>query len=238
MRLKKFRSALKRWSKTIKHPDVIVAKCNEVILFLDSLEELRSLSDPEFLLCSLVHSCLSLHLKRTAAFWRRQGKIRFCVLGDQNTKFFHACASVRRRGNQIACLVRDSVEHRAHNDKACILRDFYLNLLGTKTLVEDSLDLHQLMAGDRLDSAQSAALDRPFSTAEIKASVFGMRAGTAPGLDGFGPAFFKHAWTLLASDLQGLAEDFFDHNAELSGINRSYITLIPKVDAPTSPSNF
>jgi hypothetical protein len=58
---------------------------------------------------------------------------RSCLLwlkeGDANTKLFHVEANARRK-NFIRSLENEGTVATAHEDKACLLRQFYCNLFG------------------------------------------------------------------------------------------------------------
>jgi hypothetical protein len=64
------------------------------VLLLDRLEEIRWLSAAEALLRRLAKEQLERQLKLKSLYWRQRYTIRYCRLGDENTRFFHACASM------------------------------------------------------------------------------------------------------------------------------------------------
>ncbi|KAE8785836.1 hypothetical protein D1007_40341 [Hordeum vulgare] len=78
-----------------------------------------------------------------------------------------------------------------HIGKAAILHDYFKNLLGTQSTSVINFDLDSLMIGSKLNSSQALSLIRPFSLEEIKLAILSMNVNASPGLDGFGPAFFK-----------------------------------------------
>lgn len=55
-----------------------------------------------------------------------------------------------------------------------------------------------------------------------------MHSNASPGLDGFGPSFFKATWSLTSSCVVDLFHAFHTHAADLERINRSYLVLLPK----------
>ena len=48
----------------------------------------------------------------------------------------------------------------------------------------------------------------------------------------------KHCWDIIATDFYALIEDFYHGRISLQSINSSFITLIPKKDAPVTPNDF
>ncbi|XP_026416843.1 uncharacterized protein LOC113312295 [Papaver somniferum] len=58
----------------------------------------------------------------------------------------------------------------------------------------------------------------------------------SPGPDGFPPGFFKEHWDIVKTDIINLVQDFFKKNYLLK--DYTYITLIPKVHNPSTPSDF
>lgn len=62
-KFKRLRYDLKQWSKGISNLKLLIANCNKVILYLDSVEEFRSLFNPEWNLRNLVKLQLNKLLK-------------------------------------------------------------------------------------------------------------------------------------------------------------------------------
>jgi hypothetical protein len=81
-------------------------------------------------------------------------------------------------------------------------------------------------------------LERPFSKEEIDKIITNLLNNKSPGPDGFNGEFMKKCWSLIAVDFYKLCEDFFEGNVCLRSINTSYITLVPKIDSPTSVGDF
>jgi hypothetical protein len=55
---------------------------------------------------------------------------------------------------------------------------------------------------------------------------------------GFNNEFIKNYWGIIANDVRALVGDFYDGNLSMKSINSSYITLISKVENPTTPGDF
>jgi hypothetical protein len=60
----------------------------------------------------------------------------------------------------------------------------------------------------------------------------------APGPDGFNDLFLKKCWHIIKEDIYKLCLDFFNGSVDPQAINNSFITLIPKVNSPTSINDF
>jgi hypothetical protein len=96
------------------------------------------------------------------------------------------------------------------------------------------IDLHQLLqAYMNLES-----LEVPFSKEEIGRTISQLPNDKSLGPDGFNGEFLKKCWHLTTEDFYNLCADFYEENLCLRSINSSYITLIPKNDHPSSPSDF
>jgi len=52
-----------------------------------------------------------------------------------------------------------------------------------------------------------------------------------PGPDGFNDMFMKKCWDTIKHDVYKLCQDFFDCAVDLTPINTSFITLVPKVSS-------
>ena len=121
-----------------------------------------------------------------------------------------------------------------HQAKAAILWRAFKQRLNTSVPTFNLLSLDSLIE----KVLELVKLDRAFTKEEIDAIVKDLPFDKAPGLDGFNTDFIKHCWDILASDFYALIEDFCHGRISLQSINSSFITLIPKKDAPTTPNDF
>ncbi|GKU95863.1 hypothetical protein SLEP1_g9166 [Rubroshorea leprosula] len=72
-------------------------------------------------------------------------------------------------------------------------------------------------------------LRRPVSNAEIQAAVFQQGAFKALGVDGFPGCFFQQHWDLVGEDVCKAVKHFFENRLMLKEMNKTRITLIPKI---------
>jgi hypothetical protein len=68
--------------------------------------------------------------------------------------------------------------------------------------------------------------------------VKGLPNEKSPRPDGFDNEFIKNCWSIMGQDIVQLIQDFYDEKVALESINSSFVTLIPKIDSPTSPNDF
>ena len=81
-------------------------------------------------------------------------------------------------------------------------------------------------------------LEEPFSSEEIDGVIKNLPNNKSPGPDGFTNEFYKKCWPIIKTDFYNLCNHFFDSSLCLRSINSSHITLIPKVDNPSSISDY
>jgi hypothetical protein len=186
----------------------------------------------------------------SATYWRQRAKICHCTLGDENSHYFHLCASGQLRKNQIKTLgAEDGNSVFSHPAKATILHDFFHNLLGTPIPTSDTINLLDLVESTSLDSTQAASLIQRFTLEEIRTALLSMNDNSSPGPlsmndnsspgpDGFGPAFFKKHWDLVKHYLFDSMRDFHSLSSDLRPLNKSYIVLLPKKAGANKPDNF
>ncbi|XP_071680542.1 uncharacterized protein [Lolium perenne] len=164
LRLKRVRASARVWARDLKLPSIYLLNCRAVISLFDRLEEHRHLSVLERRLCSLAKTTLIQKNSNKATYWRQRAKIKNCVLGDENTRYFHLCASGRLRKNQIKNLEdQDGNVIFPHQAKAAILHSFFKDLLGTPVTSTDHLDLSTLVSSTSLSPSEASALVCPFS---------------------------------------------------------------------------
>jgi hypothetical protein len=166
-------------------------------------------------------------------------KIKNCVVneGDRNTKFFHACASQRKRTNTIAGL-RDEIRTE-YNQHQLILRGLLLSIsMGFshrpthKTLKKLPEQLIVWLHHHEQHSVM------PFMEAEVRTALFQMHPSKAPGPDGMSALFFQKYWHIIGHDVTTAILDFLKTGSMLGCVNFTYVVLIPKVPVPQSMTQF
>jgi hypothetical protein len=73
---------------------------------------------------------------------------------------------------------------------------------------------------------------------EIHDIIRGMRSNAAPGPDGLNAAFYKSAWPWLKEDVYKVVKDFYTHAHMPTDLNKTFITLIPKINHPNVPQDY
>jgi hypothetical protein len=98
---------LKEWSKHLSNLRLLINNCNEVIGFLDGLEDRRGLFNPEANLRNAVKKQLEMWLHYKNLYWRKRYTVNRIQLGDECTNFFHGMATISYRRNAISQILND-----------------------------------------------------------------------------------------------------------------------------------
>jgi hypothetical protein len=223
-RLKAARAAAKVWKRRYRAPPQILQNCKFIIHLFDYFEESRNLSSSEFQVRQQARDRLYEETRARAAYWRQRSKQKAISEGDANTSYHHAHATNRMRRKFIRLVKVNDQQIVSHAGKTQALSAFFRSIIGVPGQAA-AMDLQPLFAG--LPSPTSG-LSREFSEAELKQAVHQMNQLSAPGPDGFGPAFFSVAWPTVRSQMLAFADAFFHGVADLERINRSYMVLLPK----------
>ena len=167
-------------------------------------------------------------LETKRVHWKKRYTVRWTKFGDASTSFFHAAATKHYRINTITSFIKeDGSEVTSHHEKAAALWEEYKTRLGVTSTPTMLFDLDDLVQQRDLDH-----LNAPFSKEDIDKVVKEMPADKAPGPDGFNGLFIKRCWPIIKDDVYRTCLDFFAGLVDLSAINNSYITLVPKVNKP------
>ena len=177
-------------------------------------------------------------LQNQKSYWKQRGKIKWVKLGHENTRFFHAKATINFRHNYISMLNNnDGAEITDHDGKANILWAAFKDRLESTENRNMHFNLQDFF-GNGMDSDMSAQLEVPFTDKEIEDVVKDLPNNKSPGPNGFNNEFIKNCWSIIGPDIKKLINDFYDGSINLESINSSFITLIPKVEHPISPGDF
>jgi hypothetical protein len=234
-KFKLLRKALKNWSTSISVINKVIENCNIIILLLDGLEEQRVLHISEWNFRNIVKDRLAHLVSCKRDYWKKRCTARWAKFGNENTSYFHSMATIRFRHNSIASLTRpDGSIATDHNEKARILWQAFKDRLGFSTAIDTSFDFSEyiqpLVSLDELSA--------PFSTEEIDRIIDDLPTDKAPGPDGFSGLFIKKCWPIIKFDFYKLCHDFWEGTVNLQSINDAFITLIPKVNSPETPSDY
>lgn len=90
----------------------------------------------------------------------------------------------------------------------------------------------------KVTAQMNAELIRPFSALEVEQSLKQMKPLIALGPDGMPPIFFKPYWSIVGNDVIDAALSVLNNGVMLANINHAFISLIPKINAPTNPKDF
>jgi hypothetical protein len=170
LKLKRLRQNLKGWnSNIVGHYKKLKKDLIEKIDTLDKVSETSGLSDADrFLKLDLEYNLKKIVNEENISL-RQKARDKFLLEGDENSKYFHLLAKLKKRKLKILMLSHgDIVAHDDHgiNDLAT---SFYKDLFGPSQVSNISLanlDMKQLEEGDR------NFLISPFSLEEIKDVVF------------------------------------------------------------------
>lgn len=73
---------------------------------------------------------------------------------------------------------------------------------------------------------------------EIKNTIFSLSAESSAGPDGYNGTFFQSCWDIIKYDIIAFVMKFFRGKPLTKFFSHSYLVLIPKVDTPSSFSEF
>jgi len=114
----------------------------------------------------------------------------------------------------------------SHKDKEILLWQAFKDRLGTSELTEFSIQPETFI--DRVDFLGD--LESDFTEAKIDGVVKSLPNDKSLGPDGFSNEFLKRCQPIIKYDFYNLFKNLQQNIICLRGINKSYITLIPKTD--------
>ena len=79
---------------------------------------------------------------------------------------------------------------------------------------------------------------RPYSSEEVKVSLFQMVPTKAPGLDDVNALFYQKFWHIVDNKVTDAMLDFLHSDNMEPDVNYTHIVLIPKVKKPKKMADF
>ncbi|XP_073362668.1 uncharacterized protein [Aegilops tauschii subsp. strangulata] len=106
-KFKRLRYALKHWYISLSKLKKAIEACNQVVMFFDNMEELRTLTRPEFNFRKIVKLHVEDLLHLQFIYWKQRCTIRWIKVGEENSKFFQVMDTERFSRNSISSLQDD-----------------------------------------------------------------------------------------------------------------------------------
>ncbi|KAL0416467.1 UNVERIFIED_CONTAM: hypothetical protein Slati_3478600 [Sesamum latifolium] len=148
-------------------------------------------------------------------------------------QFFHSCASTWQRQNMIRRLRDEEGVWREREEDIqgillCYFQEIFTSNGPPESVINEVLSLVQ----PRVTPEMNQVLATPFTTMEVKTTIFGMFPFKSPGHDGMPPVFFHKFWSIVASDETRDVLRILNDHVMLNKMNYTHIVLIPKCEAP------
>ena len=206
-----------------------LALAHEILHQFEIAQDSRQLSEEEIWLKNNLkkHSLALASLKRTMA--RLRSRISWLKDGDANTQLFHLHARHRKRKNFIGRLVSGNRICTSQQDKAAVIDEFYVNLLGSCTAREHTINLAELGISEH----NLSELDLPFTEEEVWSTIKQMPSDKAPGPDGFTGRFYKTCWPIIKEDIMAAISAIWSRKLVNFGTLNSAYTIPQPLIADT-----
>ncbi|XP_022841874.1 uncharacterized protein LOC111365549 [Olea europaea var. sylvestris] len=138
-------------------------------------------------------------MDREELMWKQQPRAAWLEQGDQNTRYFHAKASQRRKTNSITKLLDD--QGCWQDGGACnrLITNYFSDLFSSTGSRNHAAVLDNLEC--KLTYDMNIDLIQTFTEIEVSQALKEMHPTKAPGPDSMPPLFFQQFWPLIGSSV-------------------------------------
>ena len=82
------------------------------------------------------------------------------------------------------------------------------------------------------------SLIREFTRDEVVISLKQIHPNKAPGPDGMSAVFFQKHWSIVGNNITNMIPNVLNHNIPIQELNKTNISLIPKINNPKRMTDF
>lgn len=159
-------------------------------------------------------------------YWKQRAKMFWLTEGDENTKFFHASATTRKKTNHVDFLINDEgIRVEGHEAMCKVVHNYFSGVFSSQ--VNESM-VDRNMSPRTVTSEQNSKLVEELNFDEFTLAVKQMHPDKASGPDGLNPAFFQNFWALLGHEVFNYCKRWLDDCIFPAELNNTNIVLIPK----------
>ncbi|GJZ02917.1 reverse transcriptase [Tanacetum coccineum] len=170
---------------------------------------------------------------REEIMWRQRSRIQWLKEGDKNTQFFHAQATSRRKRNNLLKLRTEDGRWVNDTNGLCNMVSSYFDDLFHSTCPTQCVEVVSCLDRSLCDT-DIDMLRKPVTVCEVYDAVSQMHPSKAPGPDGMTALFYQKFWNIVGPTTVNVVTEFFRTGIMPPNINKTLITLIPKVPSPES----
>ena len=146
-------------------------------------------------------------------FWRQRCKKNWIPKGDCPSKILFSKVKSRQQKNQITFLLDDQgVLQCGQSDVQSIIVQSLKKTFKSDTSPPYDPEIDTVLREldlPRFNSSQLANLDRPFTAAEIRTTIFSLGNCKSPSPDGITVEFFKAHWEVVGASVVLGIQSFF-----------------------------
>ncbi|KAL9691395.1 hypothetical protein QQ045_011817 [Rhodiola kirilowii] len=171
---------------------------------------------------------------REELLWKQRSMEDWLKEGGRNIRFFHHRASHRKMVNRIEKLKSDEGEWITEKEEICGLIVKYYEEMFRSNRSDTRVKWNEWMRSvpRKLNEEMRNDLMRLYSEVDVKEVVFQMCQTQALGLDGFSVLFYQKSWSMVKEKVSTQILRMLNSRMLEDGINKTLITLFPKVKDP------
>ena len=153
--------------------------------------------------------------------------------------FFHSFASSRRSNNTVRSLLNsEGVVVRDKQGLEHIICSFFEDLFSSSGSNADAIEQIVQTIPTTITVEMNHMLMRPFIDSEVLAALQSMSPDKSPGSDGMSAMFYQHYWEHIGTDVTDVVLGVLNDGHDMTKLNKSIITLIPKVKHPKTMGDY
>ncbi|KAL5571808.1 hypothetical protein UlMin_021405 [Ulmus minor] len=178
-------------------------------------------------------------LHKEEKYWKQRSRVSWLRDGDKNTKFFHRKASNKRFKNEILGICDENGCWQTEVGLVkSVFRDYFSAIFNSSNPSSELIKKVTDSIPCRVSEEENSYILRPFVVDDVKAALFDMNPTKAPGFDGLPALFFQKYWAVVGEEVAAICLSCLNGDGQISIFNKTVISLIPKINAPTRVMDF
>ncbi|GAA0164975.1 hypothetical protein LIER_20490 [Lithospermum erythrorhizon] len=170
--------------------------------------------------------------KAEESLYKAKSRVKWLILGDQCTKFFHQKMRGHHMRNRLVALWSLTGDMLTTQDDIVKEVTCFCEGLFNQDDTQMGGDFVGKYGGKCVPRRKWDGLIASVSEEEVKGAMFSMGCSRAPGPDGFTVEFFQRSWGTVGKSVVEVVRYFFAIGAMLPAFNSTALTLIPKTKCP------